>query len=145
MISWNINTGQRESRFFHAHGESKLTDIAFDANERRMLSAGNDGRVKIWNFNNGSMLREFSHDRETKEVSCIAYVVNEKRGQERVYAAGWNQSVFVWEDADEVCPAACGAATPARPAVSRLPFLFSPVYARRTFRRVLGACGGRHL
>lgn len=103
IISWNIKTGQRESRFFNAHGCSKLTDIAFDSNDRRMLSAGNDGRVKMWNFNNGSMLREYRHSEELKEVTTVAYVLDEKRCQECIYAAGWNRSVFVWQDADEVC------------------------------------------
>jgi WD repeat-containing protein 49 len=103
VISWNINTGKRESRFFNAHGGSKVTSIAFDANERRLLSAANDGLVKIWNFNNGSLLRTYKHDEEPKEISKVFYIQDEKRGQECVYAAGWNRKVFIWEDADEVC------------------------------------------
>jgi WD40 repeat protein len=67
-----------------------------------MLSAGNDGKVKMWNFNNGSMLREFMHSDPPKEITCVAYVNDEKRDQERVYAAGWNRKVYIWEDNDEV-------------------------------------------
>lgn len=104
MIAWNIHTGVRESRFNNAHGGSKVTSIAFDANERRLLSAANDGLVKIWNFNNGSLLRTYTHDGELLEISKVFYVQDEKRGQECVYAAGWNRKVFIWEDADEVLP-----------------------------------------
>lgn len=103
IISWNIHTGERESRFFNAHGGSKVTCIAFDANERRLLSSANDGLVKIWNFNNGSMLRMYTHDDEQpQEISRVFYVQDEKRGQECVYAAGWNRRVYIWEDVDEV-------------------------------------------
>jgi hypothetical protein len=56
----------------------------------------------MWNFNNGSMLREYAHGDPPKEVTCVAYVSDEKRDQERVYAVGWNQKVYVWEDDDEV-------------------------------------------
>lgn len=80
-----------------------MTCIAFDANERRLLSAANDGLVKIWNFNNGSMLRMYTHDEEKpQEISRVFYVQDEKRGQECVYAAGWNRKIYIWEDMDEV-------------------------------------------
>lgn len=102
IICWNLNTGERQSRFLNAHGAAKLTAVAFDSNERRLLSAGDDGRVKIWNFNNGSLLREYRHgEAARKEVTCVAYVHDAKRDQERIYAAGWNRKVFVWEDVDE--------------------------------------------
>ncbi len=51
----------REGRFTQAHGESRLTAAAFDVNQRRLLTAGNDGSVRMWNFNNGSLLREYKH------------------------------------------------------------------------------------
>jgi WD40 repeat protein len=69
-----------------------------------LLSAANDGLVKIWNFNNGSLLRTYTHNEDPLEISRVFYVQDEKRGQECVYAAGWNRKVFIWEDADEVLP-----------------------------------------
>lgn len=104
VICWNLNTGERQSRFLNAHGAAKLTGVVFDRNERRLLSSGDDGRVKFWNFNNGSLLREYRHGEARREVTCLAYVHDAKRGQERVYAAGWNRKVFVWEDAEEARP-----------------------------------------
>ena len=116
VICWNIYNGRRESRFMGAHGTSRLTDIAFDINERRMLSAGNDGQVKLWNFNNGSVLKRYQHSRPPKEITNLAYVLDNKRNQEVVYATGWNRCIFVWEDADKVsawdrreCVQACTA------------------------------------
>ena len=39
--------------------------MAFDVNQRRLLTGGSDGVLRFWNANNGSVLREvgetFSH------------------------------------------------------------------------------------
>ena len=32
--------------------------MAFDANQRRLLTGGSDGVLRFWNANNGSVLRE---------------------------------------------------------------------------------------
>lgn len=45
----------------------------------------------------------YTHDEEQpKEISRVFYVQDEKRGQECVYAAGWNRKIYIWEDMDEV-------------------------------------------
>lgn len=45
----------------------------------------------------------YTHDdEESREISRVFYVQDEKRGQECVYAAGWNRKVYIWEDMDEV-------------------------------------------
>ncbi|CAN0563634.1 unnamed protein product, partial [Ectocarpus sp. 12 AP-2014] len=43
------------NRFGKAHGTSKISCMAFDASERRLLTGANDGTVKLWNFNNGKV------------------------------------------------------------------------------------------
>lgn len=58
---WNLSSGNREGRFTRAHGDSRVTAATFDANERRLLTAANDGTVRMWNFNNGSLLRQYKH------------------------------------------------------------------------------------
>jgi hypothetical protein len=51
------------SRFGEAHGtdpqgkKRKVTCGTFDVNARRLVTAGEDGSVKIWNFSNGHALK----------------------------------------------------------------------------------------
>ncbi|WIA12480.1 hypothetical protein OEZ85_012515 [Tetradesmus obliquus] len=98
---WNLQDGCRSGRFTGGHGASRVTAISFDKKQRRLVTAANDGSIKMWNFNNGSMLRSFAHDQEPLEVSEVLFERDEKRGSDTLYAAGWNAKVFVWEDADE--------------------------------------------
>jgi len=49
--------GGRAGRFTGGHSNSKVTAVSFDRNQRRLVTAGNDGSIKMWNFNNGSLLR----------------------------------------------------------------------------------------
>lgn len=61
---WDIENGQMMQKFGDTHGENpengekhKITAGCFDMTQRRMMTAGEDGTVKIWNFSNGSMLK----------------------------------------------------------------------------------------
>lgn len=54
---WNMQNGSRESRFRAVTSESaRITAMTFDKNERRLLTAANDGSLKMWNFNNGEYI-----------------------------------------------------------------------------------------
>ena len=87
MCMWDTSTGARKARFTELHGDNLLTTATFDARQRCLLTASDDGTVKLWNFNSGSLLRQYAcpgppalttallfvHDahRETNEVpSC---------------------------------------------------------------------------
>ena len=54
---WDLHTGQREGHFTNAHGTSRLTALAFDFNQRRLLTGGADGRSCMFNLNSGSLLQ----------------------------------------------------------------------------------------
>jgi len=43
--------------FCNAHDEYPITSIALDDTGRKLITAGQDGKVKIWNYNNGSCIR----------------------------------------------------------------------------------------
>ena len=59
-------------RFVEAHGPGgRLSAMAFDASQRRLLTGGSDGVLRFWNANNGSVLREVSTLTRRPE-SCIA-------------------------------------------------------------------------
>ncbi|KXZ51188.1 hypothetical protein GPECTOR_13g675 [Gonium pectorale] len=87
-----------EGRFTRAHGDSRITAACFDRNERRLLTAANDGAVRMWNFNNGSLLRQYKHGEDPLEITAVDYAADEKRNVDSIYAAGWNCKVFVWDD-----------------------------------------------
>lgn len=50
---WDIEDGRLMSKFGNSHGNSKITAGCFDSTQRRLITAGNDGTVKMWNFSNG--------------------------------------------------------------------------------------------
>lgn len=55
---WNMQNGSREARFRAVSSErGRITAMTFDKNERRLLTAANDGSLKMWNFNNGEPAR----------------------------------------------------------------------------------------
>lgn len=54
---WRTRDGAREGRFANAHGDARLTALAFDANGRRLATAASDAGVRVWNFNSGALLR----------------------------------------------------------------------------------------
>ena len=58
---WNVDTGHRDERFTDAHPGSRLSALAFDVRERRLLTGASDGSVRMWNHNNGQLLKEMFH------------------------------------------------------------------------------------
>ena len=54
---WDLHSGQRQGHFTEAHGSARLTAMGFDHNQRRLLTAGSDGRVCMFNLNSGSLLQ----------------------------------------------------------------------------------------
>jgi len=53
---WNMENGLRESKFRATHeGATKLTTLTFDSNQRRLLTGGNAGSLRMWNFNSGKI------------------------------------------------------------------------------------------
>lgn len=58
-----------------------------------------------------SLLRQYKHDLEPEEISTVIFAADEKRGDDAVYACGWNCKVLVWEDLDDdadVVSGVCG-------------------------------------
>lgn len=44
---WNVGTGKLCFRFTRAHGDSRITAMAFDTNMRRLLTGSEDGEIKV--------------------------------------------------------------------------------------------------
>lgn len=56
---WDIENGKLLFKFGDTHGpKTKITAGCFDSYQRRLVTAGKDGTVKMWNFSNGSKLKD---------------------------------------------------------------------------------------
>ena len=116
---WDVENGRHITKFGDTHGKgNKLTSGCFDKTQRRMVSAGSDGSVKIWNFSNGSSLKNLVIDHDAKiikvdkEVTSLLCVFapdppkddkkkeNEKEDEKPSYfvAAGWDRRLRIWLD-----------------------------------------------
>lgn len=66
----------------------KLTAMAFDANQRRLLTATDGGAVAMWNFNSGAVLRRFKHREGSAEITAVACVQRQQQQQQGDDAEG---------------------------------------------------------
>ena len=92
---YNVDNSEKVFSFDNVHNTA-ISAWCFDYSGRRLLTAGQDGSLKMWNFNNGQCLKLFTGFGE-EEITCVAYV---QEGSNRYVAAGgWNCKVCIWEDA----------------------------------------------
>lgn len=115
---WDIENGKLMSKFGNAHVKAKskyenserkavkITSVCFDESERRLVSSGADGSIKVWNFSNGqeiSMCLPSKPEVRNYEVTDLCFVSNENNKQEfgNILAVGWNKHVFIYPDNKE--------------------------------------------
>ncbi|KAM7535370.1 hypothetical protein Aperf_G00000104447 [Anoplocephala perfoliata] len=79
---WNFATAQLVSEIADAHHGEPITSMCFDLTDRRLITGGRDGFVKIWNHNSGACLMEL------KPSTYIAVV-------------GWNPRITLYLDDPE--------------------------------------------
>ncbi|XP_013775753.1 WD repeat-containing protein on Y chromosome-like [Limulus polyphemus] len=96
---WDLNTGDKIIQFNKCHKITKIgvyypveiTAMTLDPTERRLITGGRDGTVKIWNFNNGACLREMKTIGKTEITSILCQ-------KEYIIVAGWNKHVTAFLD-----------------------------------------------
>ncbi|XP_076314990.1 WD repeat-containing protein on Y chromosome-like [Tachypleus tridentatus] len=99
---WDLTTGDKLIQFNKCHKITKIgvdypveiTAMTLDPTERRLITGGSDGTVKIWNFNNGACLREMKTigKREITNILCQ---------KQYIIVAGWNKLVTTFLDSDD--------------------------------------------
>ena len=54
---WDIDTGMKVFEFCNAHDGHPIATITLDDTGRKLITGGQDGKIKVWNYNNGSCIR----------------------------------------------------------------------------------------
>jgi WD40 repeat protein len=69
---WDIENGKLMSKFGNAHGGifPKITSACFDGSQRRLVTSGADGSIKVWNFSNGQEITRCEQSEKEKEESA---------------------------------------------------------------------------
>lgn len=74
---WNFNTGQLVSEITDAHQGEQITCMCFDLTEKRLITGGRDGYVRIWNHNSGACLKKLEPSKyicKYVRVVCICQI-----------------------------------------------------------------------
>ncbi|KAM3182872.1 hypothetical protein ACTXT7_011475 [Hymenolepis weldensis] len=96
---WNFNTGQLVSEITDAHQGEQITCICFDLTERRLITGGRDGYVRIWNHNSGACLKELEPKAKNGEGFIISAVECKIIGTGRyIVVVGWNPRISLYLD-----------------------------------------------
>ncbi|KAJ2996375.1 acetylornithine aminotransferase [Globomyces sp. JEL0801] len=100
---WDPFNGQKTFRFADVHGNSEITTMSFDAKQRRLITGGRDGTIRIWNYNNGELLQELVKNDKT-EVTGLAVMMDfyiKIKETTYIVATGWNQRITMFLDDPE--------------------------------------------
>ncbi|KAJ7393062.1 hypothetical protein OS493_008360 [Desmophyllum pertusum] len=96
---WDLETGRSVFEFSQAHGDHAVTCMSFDSTERRLITGGRDGRLRIWNYNNGHCLRTLEKKSDIDEVADLTYLVLNKNRY--IISVGWDRRINLFSDDNE--------------------------------------------
>ena len=54
---WDSETGMKVFEFCNVHDGHPITTMTLDDLGRKLITGGQDGKIKVWNYNNGSCIR----------------------------------------------------------------------------------------
>jgi len=111
LLFWDIEDGKLMSKFGNTHGpKNKITAGCFDSTQRRLVTSGSDGTVKMWNFSNGQCLTDListdNPKRVDTEVTSLVCVfdpedIESQLKMSYIVSAGWDKRIHVWADEKE--------------------------------------------
>ncbi|KAH9114476.1 hypothetical protein AeMF1_011440 [Aphanomyces euteiches] len=88
---WDAIDG-RLIQSFRDVSRTDITQVEFDALERKVIVANQGGELLVYNAANGSLVKSF--DRHLSQVSCLHYC----REDECLLTASWDKSLRVYDD-----------------------------------------------
>lgn len=69
---WDIDTGMKVFEFCNVHDGHPITTITLDDTGRKLITGGQDGKIKVWNYNNGSCIRIMDKG-NSDEITSVIY------------------------------------------------------------------------
>lgn len=111
---WDIENGKLLFKFGDTHGDKgKITAGCFDQGQRRLITAGKDGCVRMWNFSNGDNLQELEFyegppkNPNATEINSLICVLpplqpgadpDDSEGAEDAHCIGigWDKKIYDW-------------------------------------------------
>ncbi|KAG5460245.1 MAG: WD40-repeat-containing domain protein, partial [Olpidium bornovanus] len=81
--------------FSRVHDDSEITAMAFDASDRRLITGGRNGTIRVFNFNNGQCIHELVKE-DNSEVTGICYI--DMKESQFIVTAGWNRHITMFYD-----------------------------------------------
>ncbi|CAK4519209.1 unnamed protein product [Aphanomyces euteiches] len=88
---WDAIDG-RLIQSFRDVSRTDITQVEFDALERKVIVGNQGGELLVYNAANGSLVKSF--DRHLSQVSCLHYC----REDESLLTASWDKSLRVYDD-----------------------------------------------
>ena len=98
VLLWDVADQRRVTQW---NSDTKIVNLAFDINERQLLSADGTGHLVLWNYVNGAKVKEFTNPR-AHEITHIAHVsvaaYNGRFVDQYIVGAGWFDQIVLWKD-----------------------------------------------
>jgi len=88
---WDIESGQCIRVFEQTEGDTLVRQLAWSADQRRVLSAQHNNTVRLWDVETGSCLRIFQG--HPVGVVTVMWSADERRA----YSCDWIGGVRVWD------------------------------------------------
>ncbi|KAL3152253.1 hypothetical protein ABBQ32_001332 [Trebouxia sp. C0010 RCD-2024] len=94
---WKVSSGALRTRWARAHGDARITSMAFDLNFRRLITGCESGTVKVWNFSSGECLKELQgiSNQEITGIICLQTMMK----RQYIVTVGWERCLVFYEDA----------------------------------------------
>ena len=148
---WDIENGKLMSKFGNAHGKGiKITSACFDGSQRRLVSSGSDGSIKIWNFSNGQEISKCetqdiiaANQREVTNLCFVADSNNSSLNMGFILAVGWNKRVYLYPDNKEEEIESTIVLPPKEQEVKHKDDIMSVVYSKLDYLAFTGSHEGR--
>ncbi|KAL3142584.1 hypothetical protein ABBQ38_002902 [Trebouxia sp. C0009 RCD-2024] len=93
---WKVSSGALRTRWARAHGDARITSMAFDLNYRRLITGCESGTVKVWNFSSGECLKELEgiSNQEITGIICLQTMMK----RQYIVTVGWERCLVFYED-----------------------------------------------
>ncbi|XP_076007836.1 cilia- and flagella-associated protein 337 [Genypterus blacodes] len=88
---WDVETGLRCLTICNAHGEEEISCMALDSSHKRLITAAQNGTIKVWNLLNGLNLHKLEPISDSKVTGVVCLHDN------KLLTVGWSQRIAQYD------------------------------------------------